>query len=140
MNARRFLVIVLTVSAAAQSQSSQAGPATTTTPPCPLFGSTPETYGKRATLPAVHQIHVKYPRDARKSHIEGIVELCVVIGKDGNVRNVSVISGAKELVPSAVEAIKHSQFRPFLADGEPVEAGAEMEVHFRLAGAQVWLE
>ena len=139
MNALCVLAIVSLVaiiSPAPQSPSSQ----TTTTPPCPYFGSTPETRGKLVTPAAVlRAVHPKYPPNARKSHIEGMVALCVTIGKDGSASNVSVISGPKELVSSAVEAVQQGRFRPFLANGEPVEAAARVLVNFRLTGIQVTL-
>lgn len=87
----------------------------------------------------LRSVHPKYPPDARKSHIEGIVVLCVTIGRDGDVRNVSVISGPKELVTSAVKAVQQGRFRPFLANGEPVEAAARVLVNFRLTGIRVSL-
>ncbi len=65
--------------------------------------------------------------------------LCVTIGRDGDVRNVSVISGPKELVTSAVKAVQQGRFRPFLANGEPVEAAARVLVNFRLTGIRVSL-
>jgi protein TonB len=141
MNARCVLAIVSLVainSPTPQGPSNQTGTATTT--PCPYFGSTPETRGKLVTPTAVlHQVPPKYPPDARKSHIEGIVVLCVTIGKDGSAVNVRAISGPKELVASAVEAVQHSRFRPFLANGEPAEAAARVLVNFRLTGIQVSL-
>jgi periplasmic protein TonB len=68
-----------------------------------------------------------------------MVILCVTIGKDGSASNVRVISGPKELVASAIEAVRHSRFRPFLANGEPVEAAARVLLNFRLTGIQVSL-
>ena len=65
--------------------------------------------------------------------------LCVTIGKDGSAGNVRVISVPKELVTSAVDAMQHSRFRPFLANGEPVEAAARVLLNFRLTGIQVSL-
>ena len=130
--------LVAIISPTPQSPSSQTG--TATTPPCPLFGSTPETRGKLVTPAAVlRHVRPKYPPDARKSHIEGIVVLCVTIAKDGSASNVSVISGPKELVTSAIEAVQQGRFRPFLANGEPVEAAARVLVNFRLTGIQVSL-
>ena len=128
--------IVAIIPATAQGPSGQT--ATATEIPCPYFGSTPETRGKLVTPSALlHEVHPKYPSDARKSHIEGIVVLCVTISKDGSARNVRVISGPKELVPSAVEAMQNSRFRPFLADGEPAEAAVRVLVDFRLTGIRV---
>src|SRR5258708_21875985 len=122
MNARCVLAIVSLVAIISPTSQSPSGQ-TATTPPCPYFGSTPETRGKLVTPAAVlRHVHPKYPPDARKSHIEGIVVLCVTIGKDGSASNVSVISGPKELLTAALEAVQQGRFRPFLANGEPVEA------------------
>jgi protein TonB len=120
----------------AGAQTSGAG--TAAEPPCPLFGSTPETHGKLVTPPTIlHKPQPKYPSEARKSHIEGIVVLCVTIGKDGAVRNVRAISGPEELSPAAIKAVQQWRFRPYLANGEPVEASLEVRVNFRLSGIQV---
>jgi periplasmic protein TonB len=64
------------------------------------------------------------------------VVLCVTIGKDGSATDVHVISGPKELVDSAVKAVQHSRFRPFLANGDPVEAAVRALVNFRSSGIQ----
>jgi TonB family protein len=102
------------------------------------FGSTPETYGKLVTPPAaVHRVKPKYPPTARKAQIEGIVVLCVTVGKDGTVLNVRATSGPKELIPAAVKALEQWRFRPFLANNEPVEASIQIRANFRLSGIKV---
>jgi TonB family protein len=71
------------------------------------------------------------------SHIEGMVVLCVTIGKDGSVLSVHAISGAKELIPSAVNALEQWRFRPFRANGQPVESAIQVRVKFPVGGVQV---
>ena len=60
------------------------------------------------------------------------MELCVVIGKDGDVRSVRALSGPKGLIDAAVKAMEQWRFRPFLADNEPVEASVRISLNFRL--------
>lgn len=139
MNARCLLAIISIVAVVPIAAQGPAGKtAGATEMRCADFGSTPETRGKLVTPPAVlNEVHPKYPLSARRSHIEGIVVLCVTIDKDGSARNVRVMSGPKELVPSAVEAVQRSRFRPTLADGEPVNASVIVLLDFRLTGIQV---
>jgi TonB family protein len=104
------------------------------------FGSTPETRGKLVTPPTViHKVQPKYPPPAKKAHIEGMVVLCVTIGKDGNVRSARATSGPKELIPAAVKALEQWRFRPYLANNEPVEASIQIRVNFRLTRIEITL-
>jgi len=131
------LGVLLPFGAAAQSTGAPAGQVVDL--PCEnTFGSTPETYGKLVTPPTVvHRVVPQYPLDARRAHIEGTVVLCITIGKDGHVRSVGPSSGPKELIPPAVKALERWRFRPFLANGQPVEASTQIVVNFRLTGIQI---
>lgn len=73
-----------------------------------------------------------YPALAKAARIQGDVRLAVVISKTGNVGSVTVVSGHPMLVPSAVEAVKKWQYKPFLVDGQPVAVKTEIEVPFSL--------
>jgi len=128
-----------TPSAGVPSQSPLGPGGTADSPRCEnAFGSTPETRGKLVTPPtAIHKVQPKYPPAAKKSRIEGLVVLCVTIGKDGGVRSVSATSGPKELVPAAVNALEQWRFRPYLANNEPVEASIRIRVNFRLTKIEI---
>jgi TonB family protein len=128
-----LLSAFLAIAQSAQSPSNQSG---TVEDPAQcyekIFGSTPETRGKLATVAKpIHQVWPKYPPEIR-AHLDGMVVLCVVIGEDGDVRKVRAISGPKELIPAAVKAIEQWRFRPFLANNEPVEASVRITLNFRL--------
>jgi TonB family protein len=64
--------------------------------------------------------------------LQGKVLLKVTISKDGAVTSVSVVSGHPMLIPSAVEAVKKWQYKPFLVDGQPVAVKTEIELPFSL--------
>lgn len=79
-----------------------------------------------------HQVTPQYPADAMQSRVHGTVVLQAVIGKDGNVKNLKVVSGPSMLVKSATEAVKQWRYRPFTLNGEPVEADTQINVNFNL--------
>ncbi len=73
-----------------------------------------------------------YPEAARNKDIEGGVLLDTVIGKDGRVLDVQLISGPPELAPAAMDAVKNWRFSPFTLNGSAVEVETTIEVAFRL--------
>ena len=73
-----------------------------------------------------------YPPLAKQVRIQGKVKLQVVISKTGTVDSVKVLSGHPLLVQAAIDAVKQWQYKPFLADGQPVAASTEIEVPFSL--------
>jgi TonB family protein len=79
-----------------------------------------------------HQVTPQYPPEALQSRVHGTVVLQAVIGKDGNVKNLKVVSGPTMLVKSATEAVKQWRYRPFTLNGEPVEADTQINVNFNL--------
>jgi TonB family protein len=74
----------------------------------------------------------KYPRAAKKAHIEGTVILGAMIGKDGIPYNLRVVSGNPDLAQAAIDAVKQWRYKPVLFLGRPVDAATTVEVNFRL--------
>jgi len=75
-----------------------------------------------------------YPDDARAAHISGTVVLHAIIGKDGNVENLVVVSGPKELQASALDAVKQWTYKPYLLNGNPTEVETTIHVNYNLNG------
>jgi protein TonB len=75
-----------------------------------------------------------YPPLARQARIQGTVVLHAVIGKDGAIENLTLVSGHPMLAPAAIEAVKQWRYKPYLLNGEPVEVDTEIQVNFTLAG------
>jgi protein TonB len=80
----------------------------------------------------VYQVHPRYPQLAMNAGISGTVELRAIIGRDGRVRSVEVLSGSTLLVSAAVAAVKQWRYRPTLLNGEVVEVETHVTVHFVL--------
>jgi len=80
----------------------------------------------------VNRVQPVYPPHAKQDHIEGTVALNVVIGTEGTVRQVSVISGPPELVQAAIDAVKQWRYIPTTLNGNPVEVATQVDVPFSL--------
>jgi TonB family protein len=81
----------------------------------------------------VHKVTPAYPDEAKKARIQGVVELEAVIGKTGEVGQLNVVSGPKELQQSAQDAVRQWIYKPFLLNGEPVEVKTTIRVAYTLA-------
>jgi protein TonB len=82
----------------------------------------------------IHQVTPKYPPLARQTRIQGTVVLQAVIGKDGTVQNLHVLSGHPMLTQAAMDAVKQWRYKPYYVNGEPVEADTQINVNFTLSG------
>jgi TonB family protein len=74
-----------------------------------------------------------YPPLAKQAHISGIVHLSAVIGKDGTVINLAVITGHPLLIQSALDAVRQWVYQPTLLNGEPVEVITQIDVNYSLS-------
>ena len=74
-----------------------------------------------------------YPPLAKQARIQGTVRFNAVIGKDGTIQNLTLVSGHPLLVPSATEAVKQWVYQPTLLNGEPVEVVTQIDVNFTLS-------
>jgi TonB family protein len=78
------------------------------------------------------KIDPEYPPLAKAARIQGKVLLKATISRNGDVTAVNVVSGHPMVAPSAIEAVKKWQYKPFLVDGQAVEVKTEIEVPFSL--------
>ena len=81
----------------------------------------------------IHKISPTYPPEARRMSVQGSVVLGAIIGKDGRIKDLRVISGNSMLVDSAVGAVQQWRYRPYLIMGEPVEVDTKIVVNFTLS-------
>jgi periplasmic protein TonB len=56
-----------------------------------------------------------------------------VIGRDGAVQNLRVVSGHPLLIEAAKNAVARWRYQPTLLNGEPVEVATEIDVNFTLS-------
>ena len=81
----------------------------------------------------ITKVTPSYPADAKEARIQGVVHLAVVIGKDGIVQNVELLSGQPMLAPAAIDAVKQWIYKPTLPNGNPVEVITQVDVNFTLS-------
>jgi TonB family protein len=72
-----------------------------------------------------------YPQQAKAAKMQSPVLLHAIIGKDGTVQSVNVISSASPLLAqAALDAVKQWKFQPYLLNGIPVEVDTQISVNF----------
>lgn len=79
-----------------------------------------------------HKVMPQYPPVAKESHLQGTVVLGAVIGKDGVVKDLKVISGPPILANAAMAAVKQWRYKPYYLNGQPTEVDTTINVNFKL--------
>ncbi len=80
----------------------------------------------------IHKVTPQYPSLAQQARIQGTVVLQALIGKDGTIQNLHVVSGHPMLTNAALEAVKEWRYKPYYLNGEPVEVETTINVNFTL--------
>jgi TonB family protein len=73
-----------------------------------------------------------YPALAVRSRLQGSVVLQALIGTDGMIRDLKLLSGPMLLGKAACEAVKQWKYKPYLLEGHAVEATTLVRVDFKL--------
>jgi len=80
----------------------------------------------------IHQVIPQYPPLAREARIQGTVVLRAVIGKDGTVLSLHVLSGHFMLIQAATAAVRQWRYKPYYLNGEAVEVESQINIDFVL--------
>jgi TonB family protein len=81
----------------------------------------------------VYKVDPDYSEEALAARVSGDALLSVVVGENGQARDMKVINGLGfGLDEKAIEAVQKWRFRPGLKDGKPVAVRAQIEINFRL--------
>jgi TonB family protein len=80
----------------------------------------------------IHKVAPVYPSSARKNHIEGTVVLQAMVGNDGRISNLTVISGPREFLESAIGAVQQWRYRPFAVNGGASQVTTEIQLKYEL--------
>jgi protein TonB len=81
----------------------------------------------------IRKVTPVYPPLAKQARIQGTVRFTAIIGKDGTIQNLQLVSGHPLLVESARQAVTQWQYKPTLLNGEPVEVVTQIDVNFTLS-------
>ena len=80
-----------------------------------------------------HAVQPGYPLLARQMKVQGAVTLVALVGRDGLIQNLSVVSGPPILATAAREAVKQWHFKPHYTAGQAVETEARITVNFTIS-------
>ena len=74
-----------------------------------------------------------YPLLARQMKVQGSVILQALIGRDGIIQNLRVVSGPHILASAAQDAVRQWHFKPHFEGSEAVETQAKITVNFTIS-------
>ena len=77
-------------------------------------------------------VEPNYPLLAKQMKVEGAVVLNALIGRDGNIQQLQVLSGPTILSAAAREAVQQWRFKPYLQLGQAVETESRITVNFTI--------
>ena len=78
-------------------------------------------------------VRPNYPMLARQAKVQGSVVLQVLIGRDGVIQNLHVVSGPPILATAAQDAVRQWRFKPHMVGSETVETQAKITVNFTIS-------
>src|SRR5580704_3501265 len=86
-----------------------------------------------ANAPEMRQtVDAVYPLLGQHTRVQGSVVLQAVVGSDGTIEDLRVLSGPGILVTAAQQAVRQWRFKPYLQNGQPVETKARITVNFSI--------
>ncbi len=81
----------------------------------------------------INRVEPVYPRLAIKIQREGRVELHTIIGTDGTIQSLEVVSGDPLFIQSALSAVREWRYRPTILNGRAVEVDTHITVIYTLS-------
>lgn len=85
------------------------------------------------TQVVTHPVEPNYPLLAKEMKVQGSVVLEALIGKDGKIQNLHIVSGPTILSAAAREAVQQWRFKPYYQSGSAVETVARITVNFTIS-------
>ena len=85
---------------------------------------------KTAQALVAKRVNPWYPDEAKFDHIQGTVELRVIVGEDGRVHALHILKGHPKLAAAAYDAVRQWQFKPYVENGKtlPVDTNVDRNV------------
>lgn len=81
----------------------------------------------------VHKVIPEYPETAREAGVQGTVVMDAIVGADGGVTQLSVVSGPDALAHAAADAVRWWRYEPYVVNGQALTVETNVSVNFRLA-------
>ena len=81
---------------------------------------------------AIYAVNPVYPKEARLAHIEGTVNLTMIVAVNGSVADLQDVSGDPLLSSSVINAVRQWRLQPVLMNGNPKEAEVPLTFTFSI--------
>jgi len=88
--------------------------------------------GKVQAAKLIRRVQPVYPALARQIRVQGVVTLEAIIGTDGTIQRLRVLTGHPLLIPSAVQAVQQWMYSPTVLNGKAVDVKTTIDVRFTL--------
>src|SRR5271168_502651 len=114
------------------SDSNRVSPATTSAVSLTTNAAQHERLSNGA-FPELHQtVEATYPLLGQHMRVQGSVVLQALVGTDGTIENLRVLSGPAILTAAAQQAVRQWRFKPYMQNGQAVETKARITVNFSI--------
>jgi TonB family protein len=87
---------------------------------------------KTAQALVAKRVEPQYPPEARLGHIQGAVELRVIVGEDSRVHALHIIKGHPMLAAAAYNAVRQWEFKPYPGNGKTLPVDTNVTVTFTI--------
>jgi protein TonB len=101
-------------------------------PPRPRLTGPLRVGGNVQQAKIINRVQPVYPPLARQTRISGTVRLHAIIGKDGTIQSLEVVSGHPLLQQAALDAVRQWRYQPTLLNGDAVDVDTTVDVIFSL--------
>ena len=75
----------------------------------------------------------RYPDEAKHRGIQGKVRFLAILGKDGKIQRLELMSGALVFYEASYKAVSQWEYKPTLLNGQPVEVVTQIDVNYTLS-------
>jgi TonB family protein len=107
--------------------------------PSPMSSAGPEPVrfepdGEVTEPRPIHKVNPKYPEEARKNRITGVVVCETVITSEGRISDVKIVRTADEVFNQpTIDALTQWEFEPATLDGQPVDVYYVLTIKYSLS-------
>ncbi len=79
----------------------------------------------------IHRVDPVYPAEAREQHLQGVIAVNIVVGRDGSVLSMHPLNGPDILAQAAMDALRWWKFQPYRLNGESTVVATTLAVEFK---------
>jgi len=82
----------------------------------------------------ITRVNPVYPESERRTHVQGTVSIYAVIGEDGGLHDLRIVSGVSPgLNKASLDAVQRWHYEPFTCQNTPVEVESVIQVNYMLS-------